>query len=38
MSRPATREAMGDLVVDNLFSWIDGNGPLTPVPETPWLR
>ncbi|MFG1429813.1 2-hydroxyacid dehydrogenase [Xanthobacter sp. V2C-8] len=31
-----TREAMGQLVVDNLFSWLDGKGPLTPVPETPW--
>ena len=26
----------GQLVVDNLLSWIDGEGPLTPVPETPW--
>jgi len=33
-----TRVAMGQLVVDNLFSWFDGNGPLTPVPETPWPR
>ncbi|MFG1417964.1 2-hydroxyacid dehydrogenase [Xanthobacter sp. V0B-10] len=31
-----TREAMGQLVVDNLFSWLDGKGPLTPVLETPW--
>jgi lactate dehydrogenase-like 2-hydroxyacid dehydrogenase len=31
-----TRQAMADLVVDNLYSWIDGKGPLTPVPETPW--
>jgi lactate dehydrogenase-like 2-hydroxyacid dehydrogenase len=31
-----TRGAMGDLVVDNLFAWMDGRGPLTPVPETPW--
>ena len=31
-----TRRAMGQLVVDNLISWFDGNGPLTPVPETPW--
>jgi lactate dehydrogenase-like 2-hydroxyacid dehydrogenase len=31
-----TREAMGQLVVDNLNSWFDGKGPLTPVPETPW--
>ena len=28
----------GELVVDNLFSWIDGKGPLTPTPETPWRR
>ncbi len=33
-----TRGAMGQLVVDNLFSWIDGKGPLTPVPETPWKK
>jgi lactate dehydrogenase-like 2-hydroxyacid dehydrogenase len=31
-----TREAMGRLVVDNLKSFIAGNGPLTPVPETRW--
>src|SRR5579872_7453635 len=36
-SRP-TRQAMADLVVANLYSWIDGKGPLTPVPETPWPR
>lgn len=29
-----TRNAMADLVVDNLVSWFDGAGPLTPVPET----
>ncbi len=29
-----TRAAMGQLVVDNLTSWFDGHGPLTPVPET----
>jgi lactate dehydrogenase-like 2-hydroxyacid dehydrogenase len=29
-----TRNAMADLVVDNLISWFDGKGPLTPVPET----
>ncbi len=33
-----TRGAMGRLVVDNLFSWMDGRGPLTPVPETPWRK
>jgi lactate dehydrogenase-like 2-hydroxyacid dehydrogenase len=31
-----TRLAMANLVVDNLFSWMDGKGPLTPTPETPW--
>lgn len=33
-----TRAAMGQLVVDNIFSWFDGKGPLTPVAETPWPR
>ena len=31
-----TRDAMGQLVVDNLLSFAAGKGPLTPVPETPW--
>jgi len=31
-----TRNAMGQLVVDNLVSWFSGKGPLTPVVETPW--
>src|SRR5271169_535261 len=31
-----TRLAMANLVVANLFSWMDGKGPMTPVPETPW--
>ncbi len=31
-----TRAVMGHLVVDNLRSWFAGNGPLTPVAETPW--
>ena len=31
-----TRNAMGQLVVDNLNSWFSGKGPLTPVAETPW--
>jgi hypothetical protein len=26
---------MGDLVIANVMSWFDGNGALTPVPETP---
>ena len=31
-----TRAGMGRLVVDNLISWFEGRGPLTPVAETPW--
>ncbi len=31
-----TRDAMGQLVVDNLSSWFETGKPLTPVPETPW--
>ncbi len=31
-----TRNAMGQLVADNLISWFNGKGPLTPVSETPW--
>jgi lactate dehydrogenase-like 2-hydroxyacid dehydrogenase len=31
-----TRNAMGKLVADNLISWFDGKGPLTPVVETPY--
>lgn len=31
-----TREVMGQLVVDNLRAWFAGDGPLTPVPETPF--
>jgi hypothetical protein len=27
---------MAQLTVDNLVSWFEGRGPLTPVPETPW--
>jgi lactate dehydrogenase-like 2-hydroxyacid dehydrogenase len=33
-----TREAMGQLVVDNLRSWFHDGRPLTPVAETPWPR
>jgi lactate dehydrogenase-like 2-hydroxyacid dehydrogenase len=33
-----TRQAMGQLVVDNLLGWFGGKGPLTPVQETPWPR
>lgn len=29
-----TRHAMIELIYDNLRSWFDGKGPLTPVPET----
>ncbi len=32
----ATRLAMANLVVDNLFAFMDGKGPLAPTPETPW--
>ncbi|EHS49136.1 D-isomer specific 2-hydroxyacid dehydrogenase NAD-binding protein [Rhizobium sp. PDO1-076] len=31
-----TRNAMADLVVDNLLAWFDTGRPLTPVPETPF--
>jgi lactate dehydrogenase-like 2-hydroxyacid dehydrogenase len=31
-----TRKAMADLLAANLLSWIEGKGPLTPTPETPW--
>lgn len=31
-----TRNAMGNLVVDNLKQWFAGKGPITPVAETPW--
>lgn len=33
-----TRNAMGQLVVDNLKSWFHSGKPLTPVAETPWPR
>ena len=33
-----TRGRMGQLVVDNLRSWFEGRGPITPVRETPWPR
>jgi lactate dehydrogenase-like 2-hydroxyacid dehydrogenase len=33
-----TRQAMGQLVIDNLRSWFEDGRPLTPVPETPWPR
>lgn len=33
-----TRNAMGQLMVDNLVSWFEAGRPLTPVPETPWPR
>lgn len=31
-----TRDAMGQLVVDNLISWFETGKPRTAVPETPW--
>jgi lactate dehydrogenase-like 2-hydroxyacid dehydrogenase len=31
-----TRQAMGQLVIDNLTAFAGGRGPLTPVTETPW--
>jgi lactate dehydrogenase-like 2-hydroxyacid dehydrogenase len=30
-----TRDAMGQLVVDNLFAWLDDRPLISPVPETP---
>jgi lactate dehydrogenase-like 2-hydroxyacid dehydrogenase len=33
-----TRNAMGQLMVDNLTNWFEAGEPLTPVPETPWRR
>ena len=32
----ATRKEMADLVIANLVSWFGGDGPVTPVVETPW--
>jgi lactate dehydrogenase-like 2-hydroxyacid dehydrogenase len=31
-----TRNAMGQLVVDNLVAFVEGRPPKTPVPETPF--
>jgi lactate dehydrogenase-like 2-hydroxyacid dehydrogenase len=31
-----TRDAMGQLVVDNLAAYVEGKPPKTPVPETPF--
>jgi lactate dehydrogenase-like 2-hydroxyacid dehydrogenase len=33
-----TRNAMSQLVIDNLLAWADGNDVLTPIAETPWRR
>lgn len=33
-----TRNLMGNLVADNIISWLKGRGPKTPVIETPWPR
>jgi hypothetical protein len=29
---------MGDVVVANVRSWFAGQGPVTPVPETPYKK
>ena len=34
----ATRDAMADLVADNLIAWFTHGAALTPVPETPFVR
>ena len=34
----ATRDAMADLVADNLVCWFDRGSAITPVPETPFTR
>jgi lactate dehydrogenase-like 2-hydroxyacid dehydrogenase len=34
----ATRNAMADLVADNLVAWFGHGAALTPVPETPFTR
>lgn len=34
----ATRDAMSDLVIDNLVAWFERGEALTPVPETPFTR
>ena len=33
-----TRDAMADLVADNLFAWFTRGAAMTPVPETPFTR
>jgi lactate dehydrogenase-like 2-hydroxyacid dehydrogenase len=33
-----TRQAMAQLVLDNVAAWTSGKGPVTPVAETPWPR
>lgn len=33
-----TRNAMGQLVIDNLIDYFAGKGPRSPVPETPWKK
>jgi lactate dehydrogenase-like 2-hydroxyacid dehydrogenase len=33
-----TRDAMGQLMVDNLIAYAESRGPLTPSAETPWPR
>jgi hypothetical protein len=29
---------MGDVVIANVRSWFAGTGPVTPVPETPYIQ
>ncbi len=33
-----TRNAMGQLLIDNIASWFEKGAPITPVPETPFPR
>jgi lactate dehydrogenase-like 2-hydroxyacid dehydrogenase len=33
-----TRQAMADLVIDNLISWFDTGKAITPVPETEFVK
>jgi lactate dehydrogenase-like 2-hydroxyacid dehydrogenase len=33
-----TRGLMGDVVIANVRSWFAGTGPVTPVPETPYIQ
>ena len=33
-----TRTEMATLTANNILSWLKGDGPMTPVPETPWQK